>query len=228
MPINCNIDHLVVGALTLAEGVEYIRETLGVDIPAGGSHSALATHNHLMAIGEDVFLEVIAPDEDASESPDRLSQPRWYGLDDPYVRASLKQSPALLAWVVNTQEIQAMAQTCSWPLGKIVNITRGELSWSFALPFDGALPAGGMLPYAIEWDTPAHPAGNMADCGISLEQLEISHPEPKWLEGQLASINAQGLVTVRETTGTSAPALTATFVSAASEKRITLQSPMLR
>jgi len=115
---DCKIDHLVVGALTLAEGVEYIRETMGVEIPAGGAHSALATHNHLMAIGEDVFLEVIAPDEAACESPDRFSQPRWYGLDDPYVRASLHQSPALIAWVVNTQAIQAMAQVCSWPLGR--------------------------------------------------------------------------------------------------------------
>jgi len=227
------IDHLVIGALTLEEGVEYVRKTLGVDIPPGGSHSALATHNHLMAIGEDVFLEVIAADHAAKKTPERLQQPRWYGLDDPYVQAALHQSPALLAWVINTRTIDDMAAACSWPLGNIVDVTRGELSWRFALPFDGALPAAGMLPYAIEWDTSVHPARNMADCGIRLEKLEISHPNAKWLKAHLASVNADTLVTIRDATDSSTPVLSATFSSADNDsadveaKRITtLHSPI--
>ena len=227
MALNCRIDHLVIGALSLEEGVAYVREKLGVDIPPGGSHSALATHNHLMTIGEDVFLEVIAPNDAAGKTTGRLPQPRWYGLDDPYVKASLHRSPALLAWVVNTETIDDLAAACSWPLGNIVDVTRGELSWRFALPFDGALPAGGMLPYAIEWGTTEHPAGNMADCGISLEKLEISHPKAEWLKGHLTSIAAQGLVTLCEAEDSSAPALTATFLSADSGQRITLRSPVL-
>ena len=180
-----------------------------------------------MSIGEDVFLEVIAPNDAAGKTTDRLPQPRWYGLDDPYVKASLHRSPALLAWVVNTETIDDLAAACSWPLGNIVDVTRGELSWRFALPFDGALPAGGMLPYAIEWGTTEHPAGNMADCGISLEKLEISHPKAEWLKGHLTSIAAQGLVTLREAEDSSAPALSATFLSADSGQRITLRSPVL-
>ena len=220
----CKIDHLVIAALTLEEGVEYVREILGVEIPAGGSHSTLATHNHLMTIGENIFLEVIAPDYAAEESADRLNQPRWFGLDDPHVKASLQQSPGLLTWVVNTQSIDDMAAAATWPLGNIVDVSRGDLSWRFALPFDGALQAGGMLPYAMQWGTSVHPANNMADCGIRLEKLEILHPKAEWLGEQLASVNAEGLVTIQEAPEATAPTLIATFLSTASGERITLRS----
>ena len=82
-----NLDHLVVGAASLEQGVTYIQEQLGVAIPKGGEHPLMGTHNHLMQLGNDVFLEVIAVNPDAP-TPDR---PRWYGLDDPFVRGRARQ-----------------------------------------------------------------------------------------------------------------------------------------
>ena len=96
-----NIDHVVIAAIDLAQGVRYVREQLGVDIPFGGVHPLMGTHNHLMQLGEAVFLEVIAINP-RGEQP---LQPRWYGLDDPYVRARIAEEPALVGWVVNTSSI---------------------------------------------------------------------------------------------------------------------------
>ena len=95
---NLNIDHVVVAAIDLEQGVRYVREQLGVDIPFGGEHPLMGTHNHLMQLGDAVFLEVIAVNP-LGEQP---VQPRWYGLDDPYVRARIAEEPALVGWVVNT------------------------------------------------------------------------------------------------------------------------------
>ena len=56
------LDHIVIAAASLAQGGDFLRELLGVDIPAGGAHDAMGTHNLLMQLGEDRYLEVIAID----------------------------------------------------------------------------------------------------------------------------------------------------------------------
>src|SRR5439155_21485872 len=73
-----SLDHLTVAALSLEQGVAYVHRALGVVAPPGGSHPLMATHNHLMQLGDGVFLEIIAPDGRAA--PQRT---RWFGLDDP-------------------------------------------------------------------------------------------------------------------------------------------------
>ena len=55
-----HLDHLVIAAETLDQGIDYIRATLGVEIPKGGLHKTMGTHNHLMQLGDNTYLEVIA------------------------------------------------------------------------------------------------------------------------------------------------------------------------
>ncbi len=64
MNMKTKLDHLVVAAKGLRQGVEYIRKELGVDMPFGGEHPKIGTHNHLIQLGDDVFLEVIAINPD--------------------------------------------------------------------------------------------------------------------------------------------------------------------
>jgi len=199
--IQTKIDHIVVGATTLEEGVSYIKSMLGVDIPYGGEHIKMGTHNHLMQLGRDTFLEVIAVNENIAP-PNR---PRWYGLDDPYTRKCLELQPSLLTWVVNTGNIEQLMQHSTFSLGQPELISRGDLNWYFGLPEDGRLLAGGLLPYAIEWHSDNHPANSMSDLGCKLESLEIFHPYPIWLESSLNSIGALSLVKMNELAAKQAP-----------------------
>lgn len=186
------IDHLVIGAGSLIQGVDYVRNCLGVDIPYGGVHRKMGTYNHLMRLGNGVFLEVIAINYEI-EPPDR---PRWYGLDDPFIRQQIEMQPALLTWVVNTSRINAFIRQAKFSLGKAALLSRGDLSWYFGLPDDGRLLAGGILPYAIEWRTNQHPSANMVDLGCRLHRLEIFHPYSIWLQSALSSIGALNLVKI--------------------------------
>lgn len=186
------IDHLVIGAANLKQGLDFVWDTLGVNMPYGGEHPKMGTHNHLMRLGKGVFLEIISINPEL-EPP---KHPRWFGLDDPLVRHSLAKKPALLTWVVNTPDIHSFVTNADFPAGRPEVITRGDLSWHFALPEDGRLFAGGMLPYAIQWHTETHPSENMTCLDCSLQRLEIHHPYPEWMSEALKSIKAQELVTI--------------------------------
>ena len=198
-----NLDHLVVGAASLEQGVTYLKEQLDVDIPKGGEHPLMGTHNHLMQLGKGVFLEVIAINLGVP-TPER---PRWYGLDDPFVKERLEQHPQLLTWVVNTSDLKGLQAQTSFSFGKATRVSRGELSWDFGIPDDGRLLASGMLPYLIQWHTNAHPARGMPDVGCSLKKLELHHPQPEWLLSILNQINAAQLVEVRGLEANAAPFL---------------------
>lgn len=199
------IDHLVIGAVNLAQGIAYVKECLGVDIPYGGVHVKMGTHNHLMQLGNNVFLEVIAINP-ATELPEN---PLWYGLSDPFVRQKIEVQPALLSWVVNTKNIDEFLRQAEISFGKATLISRGNLSWYFGLPDDGRLLAGGMLPYAIEWQTDLHPSTNMTDVGCRLQGLEIYHSHRFWLRSVLESIGAVDLVKINALQKNRAPYLVA-------------------
>lgn len=190
--MSSKIDHLVIGARTLAEGVDYVSQIMGVAMPYGGEHVKMGTHNHLMQLGNETFLEVIAINEEMSVP----TRPRWYGLDDAYVRHKIAQQPALLTWVINTGDIQQLIKKASFSLGRAEAVSRGNLNWLFGLPNDGRLLGSGMLPYAIEWQTETHPSKGMADLACRLESLHIYHPYPAWLQQALVSVEALPLVKI--------------------------------
>lgn len=198
-------DHLVIGAATLEQGLAYIAEKLGVKPPFGGKHPLMGTHNRLMRLGDDCFLEIIAIDPEAK----RPLHPRWFGLDDPHVRSSLVQSPRLLTWVVNCEDITATLSNPVMSFGSPQPLSRGDLRWYFGVPDDGRLLAGGMLPYIISWQTESHPAAGMSDQGCSLKKLKIHTPVQDWTLQQLEDINARDLVEVELVDEMSTPFLEA-------------------
>lgn len=201
------LDHLVVAARSLQQGVDYIKGKLGVTMPYGGEHPKMGTHNHLMQVGDSVFLEVIAINPELP-SPQR---PRWFGLDDPLVQASLINSPRLLSWVVNCEDIHQVIENGTCSFGQPEQISRGELTWQFGLPADGRLLAGGCLPYLIQWHTDEHPSKMMTDLGVQLVSLEIHYPQKDWLEEILMSINANNLVKLSGLPHNSVPTIKAVF-----------------
>jgi hypothetical protein len=190
------LDHIVIAADSLQQGVEYLRATLGVDVPKGGFHQTMGTHNHLMQLANDAYLEVIAIDPEA-RAP---RHPRWFGLDDALMRASLKQQPRLITWVMNTSDIHRLSASAGFDIGTPTALNRDNLKWEIALTADGRLLGGGMLPYCIQWHSSPHPSRGMTDLGCILHALTIHHNRPHWIAEQLDAMDASHLVQV-ETLG---------------------------
>lgn len=183
MTLWASLDHLTVAALTLEEGVAHVQRALGVTAPPGGAHPLMATHNHLMRLGDSVFLEIIAPDPTAA--PQR---PRWFGLDDPNMRKRLKVSPQLVSWVVRVPNLAHALAAVGETSGEAVGVTRGPLSWLISVPRDGSMPFDGAFPTLIEWPAGPHPSSGMADLGCRLGRLAIAHPQGARLSAALAAV----------------------------------------
>jgi hypothetical protein len=173
------VDHLVVAAATLAQGVAWCEATLGVTPGPGGQHPLMGTHNRLLNISTeqypDTFLEVIAIDP-AAPPPGRA---RWFGLDGAALQALLRVAPRL----VNLVARSTMLDMHRWglisvglkpgdPLRASRSTPQGLLTWQIMVREDGALACGGALPTLIQWDG-RHPAQAMPASGITLQALAL-------------------------------------------------------
>lgn len=167
-----SLDHLVVAARTLDEGGAFIRNRFGVECVAGGKHATMGTHNRLLSLGPQSYLEVIAIDPEAP-SP---SRPRWFELDTPAMQARLAQGPALVHWVERTRDLEREVAAYPPPLS-IESFTRGPYRWRMALTPDGSFPGHGRLPTLIQWDGP-HPCATLPDLGVRLERLGQENGSP--------------------------------------------------
>lgn len=188
------LDHLAIAAHTLEQGLAHVREALGVDMPYGGKHPRMGTHNHLLRLGERVYVEIIAIDPSAPPPP----RPRWFQLDDPALQAELRVAPRLVTWVVRTTQIAEVLLASSRPLGAIEPMTRDDLRWLLTFPNDGALVDGGMFPAVIQWPAGPHPANRLRDLGCTLERFEAQHPDPAAYRRDLASIGADRHVEITQ------------------------------
>lgn len=174
------LDHLVVGAGTLAQGAAWCEATLGVASAAGGRHPTMGTHNRLLAIGggayPHAYLEIIAIDPDAPPP----GRPRWFGLDEPAVRERVAAGPCLLHWVARTTTLDAdRGASCALGVdpGPVVAASRrtpaGTLRWRITIPDDGRPRAAGAWPTLIEWHG-AHPATTLPPSGVTLRSLRLA------------------------------------------------------
>ena len=192
--MNNKIDHFAIGAASLEQGGAWIEDALGAEVPRGGKHTAMSTHNCVTQTGNESFLEIIAIDPDAPP-PGRV---RWFTLDDPDTQERLSDRPQPLCWVVGTDDLDAIVAASPVDLGEIVTFTRGDRSWRLTVPDDGSLPEGGLVPAFIEWSPGAHPSTGMQDLGIVLKKVVLKHPEPERLNSLLSDLKILHLADVQE------------------------------
>lgn len=174
-------DHLVLAARDLDAGAAWLESLLGVKLAQGGKHARMGTHNRLLGLGDNFYLELIAIDPDAV-APGR---PRWFGLD----RADLPADrPRLIHWVARSGDIEADAARSAEAAGEILPMERGDYRWRITVPADGHLPGDGLVPTLIQWDVPFHPGGRLPDAGCRLMKLEGFHPHPARIGNALAAL----------------------------------------
>jgi Glyoxalase-like domain len=173
--VNAVLDHLVVAARSLDEGVRWCEATLGVTPGPGGKHALMGTHNRLFSVAglefANAYFEIVAIDQQAL-APQRR---RWFGLD----AIDLSSGPRLIHWVARTPGIDAQLEglrAAGVDAGRAVTASRetpqGLLSWRISVREDGALLFGGALPTLIEWGE-RHPAASMPASGVTLRSMVL-------------------------------------------------------
>ncbi len=180
------LDHLVVIAASLDEGVAWCEDRLGVTPGPGGEHPLMGTHNRLLRIDGPGFarayLEIIAIQPDARplrEPPLR----RWFDMDDANLRTQLRtHGPQLRHWVARTDTLGEALACCArhgWDRGRALQASRttpgGLLQWQISVRDDGQRLLDGVLPTLIEWGA-VHPVDAMPVSGLRLRRMTLQHP----------------------------------------------------
>lgn len=191
-PPDAALDHLVVAATTLADGIEFFADITGVAPHPGGKHVAMGTHNALVRLGANVYLEIIAIDPTGLKP----ARPRWFDLDDIALLSELTERPRLIHWVARTTDIERAAARCPVPLGAVHPMARADYRWRITIPDDGKRPGRGIVPTLIQWDVAAHPADSLPRSGISIAGLAAAHPEPADVRDALAALGLDGVLPV--------------------------------
>ena len=191
MKFSLELDHLAIVCRSMEEGVASVERALGARMSKGGKHVAMGTHNALLSLGPDVYLEVISVDPAASP-PDRN---RWFDLDN-------QAGPPLLAnWVCRTDDLARAIDAAPAGTGKPMALARGDLSWRMAVDETGKLPFDGAMPALIQWDADAHPCKSLPDVGVRFHSLDVFHPEASGLLEAFPALKTLGSVTVRHGSG---------------------------
>lgn len=202
-PHSAQIDHLVVAARTLDEGVSWCEATLGVVPGPGGEHPLFGTHNRLLRLhsvqAPRAYLEIIAVNPQATPTrPAGLK--RWFDLDDVALQARLAQhGPQLVHWVTSVPDIEAASlglNTLGVERGPVLTASRptpqGLLQWRITVRDDGQRLLGGALPTLIQWGE-THPAYAMPASGITLSNLMLRHPDAPGLQQALVAIGLEAM-----------------------------------
>lgn len=187
-------DHIVVGAADLDQGVAWAKSALGVDVPRGGVHVKMSTHNCVMSLGGDCYFEIIAIDPDAPP----IDRGRWFGLDDPVIRRALQAEPRLLTWAINTDDIHgAFGRLADSDFSVPITIeamTRDALSWEVGFAENGDLIENGLFPLTIQWHVDTHPSRGMRSLGCALHNIEIVTTDIARLRDYLHAMGALRLL----------------------------------
>ncbi|MEO9827363.1 MAG: VOC family protein [Paracoccaceae bacterium] len=172
-------DHLVVAARSLNEGTSYVEAILGAKLSPGGKHARMGTHNRLLSLGDDAYLEVIAIDPDAPKPEHR----RWFNLD------AFSGAPRLTNWACRTDDIESALEAAPAGSGTPMPLKRGDLKWQMAVPDFGRLPFDDAMPALIEWYSDIQPPQMLDDAGFRLSRLDVVHPKAEQLLSDFPALN---------------------------------------
>ena len=177
-----NVDHLVYAAPSLDAGIEAMAERLGVTAAYGGKHTGIGTHNALLSLGQNAYLEIIAPDPDQPPPTDPLP----FGLSELH-------EPGLVAWALAVTDIESLAESAreaGYDPGPVIQMSRalpdgGDLSWRLALRRPAA--GDGLVPFLIQWEPGPHPSASSPG-GCTLTDLTAEHPRPDVVSTMMSAL----------------------------------------
>jgi hypothetical protein len=170
------LDHLIVGARDLDEGIAYLRKLSGYRAAYGGSHPGRGTRNALLKLGPHSYLEILAPDP---AQPALLWHKELPELEE----------PRLVGRAERVNDINSLAARLKKKGVEIIGPTPGSrtrpngetLRWTLLLRADDH---EGILPFYIAWDSSPHPSDDapgscvLVDLHRTGQLVETLSPKP--------------------------------------------------
>ncbi len=203
------IDHVVIVAKNLEQGVQWCEATLGVVPQPGGEHALQGTHNRLLKIATPAhplaYLEIIAINPSAKRAAG--AGKRWFDMDDAALQAAVAAEPRWVHFVANTDALQAARaalQALGMERGPAQQASRhtrkGVLQWQITVRDDGQRLFNGALPSLIQWGKAGdaeplrlHPRNSLPRSGVSLQHIAVSHPSADKLQAAYAALGLEGI-----------------------------------
>lgn len=164
-----HVDHLILGARDLDEGIRRFEERTGVRPKVGGEHPGRGTRNALVSLGPYLYIEILAPQVNAPDSG---------------MVAELRQRADLtpFGWAVFVRDMEAARKRlgdAGFGLSEIMPGSRARpdgtlLEWK---TFEVVKPEVPGIPFFIRWgDGTTHPSQD-SPSGCRLERLRVVTPD---------------------------------------------------
>ena len=184
------IDHIILAINDLDKGIEEMKTLTGVEPVFGGIHPNTFSQNALISLGNNTYVEILAPRADAD------SVPEW-------INKLEKLTP--YGWAVSTKNIEATAGKITSLEREVTRLRPGSrdkpdgqtLSWTTFAITDLQTPG---IPFLIQWgEGSAHPSTTSPE-GCKLGSVSISSSEAEDLETLFSNLGIEvGVISSEDT-----------------------------
>ena len=181
------IDHIVLATQDVQASVDEIEAATGVRAELGGRFEGRGVYNHLLALQDGAYLEIIGPD------------PQQAGHEGPLpFGMHLTEQTSVPHWCAKAgAEIEqrvADARAAGYDLGAVQPLGRvladgTRLDWRLSV---GGWPPlmDGLVPFLIDWGDALHPS-ETAMKGCTLVDFRGRHPDPAAVQTALGAVGVE-------------------------------------
>jgi Glyoxalase-like domain len=183
------LDHVLVGAASLASCLSFATASLQVTPLPGGRHPDLGTHNALIGLTSGAYVELIAPEPDSARSSG--------------IRSNLSrfEGPALYGWCWRRRDLDPPRRALlrsGFAVSDVLLRRRrtpdgDEICWRYFHIDDPTVHT--VAPLVIDWMETPHPSSR-APMGGDIRRLSINHPRPTRVSEMLRLIGVADWVGV--------------------------------
>lgn len=185
---NHYLDHVVLGVNNLDKGMDDFREITGVTPKKDGTDATFGTHSAIVGLGENMFLEIIAPDPKAD--PDLLN-PELRELV--YDRLQTLDSLTPFRWAIGTSNLERTTKFMRRASSRPSEVMAGsrdrgwgrDLAWTWVKV---NVPDSHVTPFFVQWDDMTKRPQSRAPEGCTLDELHINSRNYKSLLNLVATM----------------------------------------
>ncbi len=180
------LDHVMWGCDDLERGSHRFEALTGVVPRYGGAHASGLTHNALVSISPQSYLEILAP-----TGPPTAADDTWSRL------ARTAGEPRILTYCLRSSrplsELALIAEELGAPKAQVLDNGRVtpqgvRLKWRWVAPVFAQF--GLAFPFFIDWLDSPHPASAQSPTPIRLEHFAVGHPQADELRQILTKLGA--------------------------------------